>query len=131
MVAERPLTGLDAASLAPVRDATRLGSVADWPAFCSNFFFMSLTVALAAAGVALPVAVRILVPSLFASLSSTGLEAERKGGLVWMRLAGPVGGLEEVALLVDLDGGVWRLAETTEAIGSRAGDSARPCGSDS
>lgn len=77
MVADRPLTGLLVASFAPVRDATRLASVADWPAFCSNFFFMSLTVALAAAGVALPVAARVLVASVFVSLSSTGLEAER------------------------------------------------------
>lgn len=48
-----------------------------------------------------------------------------------MRLAGPVWGLEEVALLLALDGGVWRLAETTVAIGSRAGESTRSGGSDS
>lgn len=48
-----------------------------------------------------------------------------------MRLAGPAGGLEGVALPGALDGGVWRLAETAEAIGSRGGESSRPCGSES
>lgn len=134
-VAERPFSGLTGPSFTgPVRDAVRRGStVGGWPAFCSNFFFMSLTVPLVVAvEAALPVAERNLVPSReSANLSSTGFEAERWGGLAAVRLPGTIGGFEEVALLAERAGGVGRLLETTEAIGMWVAEEAtRPCGSE-
>lgn len=126
--------GLAAPSFAaPVRDAALRGSIGDWPAFCSNLFFISLTVLLVVGGAALPVTERIRDPWASVNLSSTGLEAERWAGLAAMRVPDTVGRLEEVALLVERVGGVWRLLllETTEAIGSWAGEATRPSGSDS
>lgn len=85
--------------------------------FCSNFFFMSLTLARAVGGTALPVTDRnrvvgsLPVPAgVLVNLSSTGLEAERWGVLVAVRLAAR-GGLAGVPFpfpLVDVDraGGV-------------------------
>lgn len=87
-------------SLLAFRDATRLASVGDWLPFCSNFFFISFTLARTAPGTALPVADRILVPSLPVDLSSTGLEADRYMGLWAVRLPGGAGSLELVPLLV-------------------------------
>lgn len=136
IVAERPVNDLAGPSFtAPVRDAARRGSTGGgWPAFCSNLFFMSLTVPplVAAIGTALPVAECNLVPSLLsANLSSTGLEAERWEGLAAVRLPGTIGGFEEVALLAERTGGVGRLLETTEAIEMWVAEEAtRPCGSE-
>lgn len=108
--AARPFVPFTAPSLALVlvRDAIRRGSGEGCVPFCSNFFFMSFTLARAAeAGRVLPVLVadRILVPSLPANLSSTGLEAERYIGLVPTRVPGPAAGLDEAALLFDRDAG--------------------------
>lgn len=55
--------------------------------------------------VGVPVADRILVPSVPENLSSTGLEAERYIGLLPVRLPGVVGGFDEDALLFDRDAG--------------------------
>lgn len=89
---------------------------------------MSLTLARAAPpGRALPVAERILGPSLGADLSSTGLEADRNRGLVPVRLPDTAGSLEAVPLLVavDREGGFWRVFEVAEAIGSCVGEETR------
>lgn len=90
---------------------------------------MSLTVARAAAGTALPVADRSRVPSapVRMCLSSTGLEAERWVGRVAVREPGAVGSLEGFPLLVDREGGAWRLVETAEAIESWVGSETRLC----
>lgn len=129
--AERPLAPGGLESLVAARDAERRGSPAGWEPVCSNFFFMSLTLARAAAGTALPVAERSRVPSVGVGscLSSTGLEAERCMGLVGARVPGAVGSLEGFPLLVDVDreGGAWRLDETAEAIESWVGSETRLC----
>lgn len=112
--AARPFVPFTAPSLALllVRDTTRRGSGEGWVPFCSNFFFMSFTLALTVVAgrplplpVPVPVADRILVPSLAANLSSTGFEAERNMGLVPTRVPGPAGGLDEAALLFDREDG--------------------------
>lgn len=97
----------------------RRGSVEDIELFCSNFFFISFTLARAALWrplpwpepgpavvvVGVPVTDRILVPSVPENLSSTGLEAERYIDLVPVRLPGAEGGFVEDALLFDRDAG--------------------------
>lgn len=86
---------------------------------------MSLTLARAAPpGTALPVAERILGPSLGTNLSSTGLEADLNIGRAPVRLPDTAGSLEVVPLLVEVDreGGFWRVFETAEAIGSCVGE---------
>lgn len=85
------------------RDTTRLGSAEEGGVpSCSNFFFMSLTLARAVVGTALPVADRNLAvlslpapEGLLVNLSSTGLETERWGVLVAARVPGG-GGLAGV-----------------------------------
>lgn len=118
-VAERPFKALAGPSFAMVRGTTRRASGGDGAPFCSNLFFISLTLARAMLGAAaLPVTDRSLAwASPLATLSSTGFEAERYMGLVAVR--GPVLGavVVGVPLLVDREGGVWRLFETG-AIGS-------------
>ena len=121
--AVRPFAPLTAPSLALllVRDTTRRGSGEGCVPFCSNFFFISLTLARAVeAGRALPVPVadRILGPSPPTNLSSTGLEAERYIGLVPARVPVPAAGLDEAALPFARDAGGWRVLGTAEAIGS-------------
>lgn len=121
--AARPFAPFTAPSLALVlvRDTARRGSGEGCGPFCSNFFFMSFTLARtveAGRVVPVPVADRILGPSLPANLSSTGLEAERNMGLVPTRVPDPAGGLDEAALLFDRDAGGWRVLGTAEAIGS-------------
>lgn len=123
--AARPFTPFTAPSLALalVRDMVRRVSGDGCGPFCSNFFFMSFTLARAVeAGRVLPVPVadRILGPSPAANLSSTGLEAERYIGLVPTRVPDPAGGLDEAALLFDREAGGWRALGTAEAIGSWA-----------
>lgn len=74
------MAGLAGGSLAapvPFRDAVRRGSTGAWPAFCSNFFFMSLTVPLVVEGGGPRVAERSREVSFSVNLSSTGLDAER------------------------------------------------------
>lgn len=126
--AARPFAPFTAPSLALVlvRDTARRGSGEGCGPFCSNFFFMSFTLARAVeAGRVLPVPVadRILGPSPGANRSSTGLEAERNMGLVPARVPGAAGGLDGAALLFDRDAGGGRVFGTAEAIGSWEGES--------
>lgn len=129
-VAERPLVTAGLPSLTAFREVVRRGSAEGGRGpFCSNLLVMSFTLARAAAGTALPVAERNLVPSEpgGANLSSTGFDAERCVGLVEAREAGAAGSLEEFPLLVDREGGAWRLVETAEAIESWVRSGTRLC----
>lgn len=126
-VAVRPLVPFGAASLGELRDAVLRGSEDDCGTFCSNFFFISFTLARLAAGIPLLVADRALAPSEPTSLSSTGLDAERCTGLGTTRLPGTPGSFEPIPLPFALVVGGWRvLGAAAEAMKSSwMGDGSR------
>lgn len=124
----------------------RRASAEDGAPFCSNFFFMSLTLPLVTGGTVLPVAERKRTPSFVVGRSSTGFEAERYTSLALGRepaMAGCVDQEEEgeeeeaevllvvevalVLVLLEVAGGAGRLSEAAEAMGPCAGVSPRAC----